>query len=207
AERDRALANRVDVALLVDALGCDTQAAVAPDDILEHARGRFVSIERPGDRGDRAGPDLVPALDQVGELTHDALAHAGLVLGPVECDQVAAQEHLAVEVLLERAQHGVLAAGQLGRDFVRQLELGPHPASEARTSSDTRLPSARPSTAPIAWRIATPMSFGDCAPLSVTARSTISRSSASDSSAGRYAAIRPASASSPPARSSRPASP
>ena len=104
---------------------------------------------------------------------------------PSKREQVAAQEDLAVQVRLERAQHGVLAAGQLGGDFVGELDLRPHPASAARTSPDTRLPSARPSTAAIACFIAMPMSLADAAPLSRTARSTIACSSCSESSAGR----------------------
>ncbi len=112
------VAHRVHVALLVDGLGRHAQAAVAPDDVLEHARRRFVRVERAGDGGDRARADLVPARDQVGELAHDALAGERLALLAVEREHVAAQEHLAVEMRLERAQHGVLAARQLGGDFV-----------------------------------------------------------------------------------------
>ena len=113
------------------------------------------------------------ARDQLGELAHDALAGVRLALLAVERQQVAAQEDLAVEVRLERAQHRVLAARQLGGDVVRELDLRPHPCSAARTSPDTRLPSARPSTAAIACFIAVPMSFADCAPLSRTACATI----------------------------------
>ena len=77
-------ADRVDVALLVDGLRRDAQAAVAPHDVLEHARGRFVGVERAGDGGDRAGADLMAARDQVGELAHDALAGVRLALLAVE---------------------------------------------------------------------------------------------------------------------------
>ena len=75
-------------------------------------------VERSGDGGDRAGTDLVAAGDQVGELAHDPLAELHLDLLAVEREQVAAQEDTAGEVRLERAQDRVLAAGQLGRDFV-----------------------------------------------------------------------------------------
>ena len=136
----------------------------------------------------------------------DALARLRLALLAVEREQVAAQEDLAVEVLLERAQDRVLAARQLGGDFVGKLDLRPHPCSAARTIPDTRLPSARPSTAAIACFIAAPMSFGEAAPLSRTACSTIAESSCSESSAGRYDSMIAASASSPAARSSRPPS-
>ena len=59
------VAHRVHVALLVDRLGGDAQPAVAPDDVLEHARGRLVRVERAGHRGDRPGADLVAAGDQL----------------------------------------------------------------------------------------------------------------------------------------------
>ena len=68
AERDRVAADRVDVALLVDALGRDLRRAVAPDDVLEHLGGRRAAVERAGDRADRARRDLVAALDEVGDL-------------------------------------------------------------------------------------------------------------------------------------------
>ena len=156
-----------------------------PHDVLEHARRRFVGVERSGHRGDRARADLVTARDQVGELAHDALADVRLALLPVEGEQVAAQVDLAVEMRLQRAQHRVLTAGQLGGDFVGELDLRSHPCSAALTSPDTRLPSARPSTAAIACFIATPMSLAEEAPLSRTACSTIVASSCSESSAGR----------------------
>ncbi len=120
------LADAVDVALLVDGLGRDAQAAVAPDDVLEHLGGRLVRVQRAGDGADRAGPDLVAARDQVGELAHDALARARLILRALQREQVAAQEDAALQMALQRAQHGVLAARQLGRDIPRQLDLGPH---------------------------------------------------------------------------------
>src|SRR5581483_2260595 len=173
-------------------------------DVLEHARRRFVGVERAGDGGDRPRPDLMPARDQVGELAHHALAHHDLALLALEGDDVAAQEDPAVEMGLERTEHGILAAGKLGCDLVRELDLPPHRRSAALTIPDTRLPSARPSTAAIAVRIAAPMSFVLSAPLSRTACATISASSASESSAGRYEPISSPSASSAPASSSRP---
>ena len=118
------------------------------------------------------------AFDQRRKLAHHALAGARLTLLAVEGDQVPAQEHLALQLLLQRAQDGVLTARQLGGENVRQLDLRPHPLSAPRTSADTRLPSARPSTTAIAFPIARPMSFTDSAPLSrTTACSTISLSS------------------------------
>ena len=70
-ERDRVVADRVDVALLVDGLRRDLLGAVAPDDVLEDRGGRRVLVERAGHRGDRAGRDLVALLDELGELAHD----------------------------------------------------------------------------------------------------------------------------------------
>ena len=120
-------ADRVHVALLVDRLGGHPQAAVAPDDVLEHPRGRLVRVERTRHRRDRPRADLMTARDQLGELAHDALAGVRLRLLAVERQQVAAQEHLALQMRLERAQHGVLAARQLDGDVVGKLDLGPHP--------------------------------------------------------------------------------
>ena len=76
-------------------------------------------------------------------------------------------------------------ARQLGGDLVGELDLLTHSELRSRTSAETRLPSARPSTSAIAAFITWPMSFGDVAPVSAIARGTIPRSSASGSSAGR----------------------
>ena len=127
----------------------------------------------------------MPAGDQLGELVDDALAGLRLALLAVEGQQVAAQVDLAVEVGLECPKDSVLATGQLRGDLIGEFDLRPHPCNAARTSPETRFPSARPSTAAIAWRIATPMSFGVLAPLSCTACATIASSSCWESSAGR----------------------
>ena len=76
-----------------------------------------------GDRLDRAGRDLVALADQVGQLAHDGLGHADLVVAAVDRQDVAAQEDVGVEVALERLHHDVAGPGQLGGDFVRELEL------------------------------------------------------------------------------------
>ena len=62
---------------------------------------------------------------------------------------------------LQRAQHRVLAAGQLGGDVVRQLDLRPHPLSARRAApAPTRACRRRGRRrAAIACFIATPMSF------------------------------------------------
>ena len=54
-EGDRVVADRVDVALLVDGLRRDLGRAVAPDDVLEDLRRRLVRVERAGDGG-RSSP-------------------------------------------------------------------------------------------------------------------------------------------------------
>ena len=53
AEGDRLAADRVDVALLVDRARRHAQVAVAPDDVLEHRRGRLALVEHARDRLDR----------------------------------------------------------------------------------------------------------------------------------------------------------
>src|SRR5688500_2230785 len=78
--------------------------------------------------------------------------------------------------------------------------------SASFTLVDTRRPSARPPAAAITCLITFPMSRGEVAPVSATARLTRASSSPSGSSAGRYVSITCASNSSPSARSSRAAS-
>ena len=94
---------------------------MAPHDVLEHVRGGLVRVQGARDRGDRPGSDLVAARDQLRQLAHDALAGVRVDLLAVEREQVAAQEHLAREVLLQRPQHRVLAARELDRDVVGKL--------------------------------------------------------------------------------------
>src|SRR5262249_40338842 len=106
------------------------------------------------------------------------------------------QEDLALQVRVQRTQHGILAARQLDGDVVWQLYLGPHPSSDDRTSSETRRPSARPSTAAIACLMAVPMSFTDSAPLSRTAPAPLPR-------AGAAVTRRPAGRRPPPRRRDR----
>src|SRR3954471_20100765 len=184
AEGDRVAADRVDVALLRDALGRDLQRPVAPDDVLEHPRGRLVRVERAGDRGDRALGDLVALRDELGHLAHDLLGGGHRRLVALERDDVAAQEDVGLEGALERLEHRVAAAGQLLGRLVVQLDLLPHP-NAALTFSETRRPSARPATLPMATGMTLPMSRGDSAPLSAIASATSRSSSAASSSAGR----------------------
>src|SRR3954447_21605719 len=186
AEGDGVAPDRVHVALLHHALGRDLERAVTPDDVLEHACGRLVRVERAGHRGDRALRQLVARAHEVGHLTHDLLGGVHGLLAALERDDVAAQEHVGLEVALERLEHRVAAAGQLLGRLVVDLDLGPHaPWSASLTFSETRLPSARPATCAIATGMTWPMSRGDSAPLCAIASATIRASSSSPSSAGR----------------------
>ncbi len=116
--------------------------------------------------------------------TREAAATASALA--VERDDVAAQEQVAADVALERAQDLVARAGQRLGDLVGDLDLAAHQLRSAScASAETRLPSARPATRGIAAFITWPMSFGDAAPVSATAAATIARSSSSESSAGR----------------------
>jgi len=184
-DRDRLAADRVHVALLVDRLGGDLQAAVAPDDILEDAAGALVAIERAGDRLDRAGSDLVALPDQVAELADDGTAHADRLLVAVQREDVPAQVDLAVEVLLERLHDEVLGPCQLGGHLVGKLQLDAHYAiSFSFTALLTRLPSARPFTRGITSAITWPISFGEVAPDSARASPTMALSSSSEICSG-----------------------
>src|SRR5262249_33834252 len=101
-------------------------------------------------------------------------------------DHVAAQEQLAVDVALERAQDLIVGSAESGGDLVGDLELAAHqPRSASWASAETRLPSARPATRAIDAFMTWPMSLGRPAPAAAPASATIARSSSSDSSAGR----------------------
>ena len=116
------VADRVDVALLVDRLRRDLLAAVAPDDVLEDVADVLGLVERAEHGVDGARADLVAALDQLDELVDDRarLGDAGVVA--LERQLVAAQADRAVEPLAQRVEHAVADAGQLGGDVVRDRE-------------------------------------------------------------------------------------
>ena len=67
------LADRVDVALLRHGLRRDPLAAVRPDDVLEDLADVLGLVDRVEDRVDRAGADLLAALDELDELLDDGL--------------------------------------------------------------------------------------------------------------------------------------
>ena len=143
-------------------------------------------VERIGHGGDRPLGDLVALLDEVRQLAHHHGGGRHRLGLAVEGDDVAAQEELALDVGLERAQDLVVGAAEGGRDLVGDLELAAHqPRSASCASAETRLPSARPSTRAIDAFMTWPMSLGELAPVSATAAETIARSSSSESSAGR----------------------
>ena len=133
-----------------------------------------------------AGAISWPCSIRSDELAHDERRRGDRLGLAVEREDVAAQEELAVEVLLERAQDAVAGARERGGGVVGEFDRATHqPLSASWTSAETRLPSARPATFGIATFITCPMSFGEVAPVSATAPATIARSSSSDSSAGR----------------------
>ena len=147
------LADRVDVALLVDGLRRDLLGAVLPDDVLEDLGRRAVLVQRAGDGGDRAGRDVVALLDERGELLDDDRGGVDRLLLAVEREHVAAQPQVALDVALERAQHRVAAARQLGCGLVGELDLQAHqcdraPLARARRRACRRRARRRPPSRP-----------------------------------------------------------
>ncbi len=126
----------------------------------------------------------MPLVRQLGQLAQHGGRGVDRGVVAVEGHHVAAQEDVAVDVLVERAEDRVAVAAERRRGVVGDLDLAPHRRA-SDTSALTRLPSARPATFGIAAFMTAPMSLGDVAPDSATAASTIARSSSSESSAGR----------------------
>ena len=89
-----------------------------PDGVLEDRRRGDVAVERARDGVDRAAADLVALVGEVGELAHHERRRRDGLGVAVERHDVAAQEELAVDVLLELAQHVVAVAGECGRSLV-----------------------------------------------------------------------------------------
>src|SRR6185437_7368931 len=73
AERDGAVADRVDIALLRHGLRRDLLPAVRPDDVGEDLVHVLGLVDRAEDRVDGAGADLLAALDELDELLDDRL--------------------------------------------------------------------------------------------------------------------------------------
>ena len=122
AERDRVLADRVDVALLVDRLRRDLRAAVAPDDVLEDVADVLGLVERAEHRVDRARADLVAALDQLDELVDDRARLGDVRVVALERQLVAAQADRAVSRSRSAPSTPSPDAGELGGDVVRDRE-------------------------------------------------------------------------------------
>ena len=78
------------------------------------------------DLGCGPGRDLVTFRDQVAELAHDRGAGLHRLRVAVQRQHVAAQEHVAVQVTLQRAEDRVLRAGQAGGHLVVELDLAAH---------------------------------------------------------------------------------
>src|SRR5581483_5419333 len=140
----------IDVALLIDRLRRDLGGAVAPDDVLEDRRRALVLLERARDRLDRPRRKLVALSDQLRQLADHRLRGFDGLGGAVERQHVAAQEHGAVELALERLEDRVAGAGQLRCRRVVKFDLVSHAglccsvSRASRTAADARLPSTSP---------------------------------------------------------------
>ncbi len=89
-----------------------------PDHVLEDLTRILGGVERGEHRVDRAGPDRVPALDQLDELVEDEprLIDAGVVA--FERELVPPQPHDDLHPVAERPQDPVVDGCELGGDFV-----------------------------------------------------------------------------------------
>ena len=111
---------------------------MAPDHVLEDLRRALVGLDRAGDRLERAGSEVVAALDQADELVDHGRGAADVVVVAVEREHVSPQVDVAAEPALELAKDGVLGAGELGGNAVIERELA------SRQGSPTgRRPAAR----------------------------------------------------------------
>ena len=180
-------ADRVDVALLVDRLRRDLGGAVAPDDVLEDRRRatRAASSAR-DDRLDRPGRDLVTLRDQLRQLADrpsaparppparrraSARCRAGRssqsswsaqrarIVSPVPASSVAVALSSSICCRIERA---------LVSSVVTPAPPAPRGPPPRRAC---RRPDRRPGPSP--RFITRPMSFGELAPVSAIASSTI----------------------------------
>src|ERR687891_454405 len=122
AEGDRSRPDGVDVALLVDRLGCDLLAAVAPDDVLEHLARILGGVERGEDRVDGARPDRVAAFHELDELVHHQARRVDLAVVTLEGELVAAETDGAPHSVAQSAKDPVVDGGQLRCDLVGDRE-------------------------------------------------------------------------------------
>ena len=123
------VADRVDVALLVERLRRDLGVAVAPDDVVEDLGRALVGVEGAGHRFDRPRRDVVPLLDQLDQLVDHGRRRLHVAGVAVEGEDVAAQVELDLaEVPAQGPQDGILGARELGGDGVVEGQL---PTSQA----------------------------------------------------------------------------
>ena len=120
-------ADRVDVALLVDASWARPWCAVAPDDVLED-RARATRAGRArwspprSCRARSRGPGRSRSASSRTTCSPASTASSR----PSSVSTLPRRKTLAVEVALERPQDRVLGAGELGGDVVGELELRTH---------------------------------------------------------------------------------
>ena len=100
-EGHRVPPHRVDVPLLVDGLGRDLLAAVAPDHVLEDVPEILGLVERGDHRIHGAGADLMTALDEFGQLVHDCPRLRDVRVFALERQAVAAQQDRDPEAIAE----------------------------------------------------------------------------------------------------------
>jgi hypothetical protein len=118
AEGDRALVDRLDVALLVERLGPDRAAAVGQDVEAQHVGGPLVGLgaQHLDDPLHRLAGDALPGAHQRHDLVQQALGRGDLGRLAGERDPVAADVDAGVEGALDEAE--VLVAGAQDGDHV-----------------------------------------------------------------------------------------
>ena len=123
AERDGAVADRVDVALLRHRLRRDLLAAVAPDDVVEDVADVLGLVERAEHGVDGRRADLVAALDQLDELVDDG-ARLGDVLARRPRSSAGCRAAGSCSRSRSRSASSTPSpiAGELGGDVVRDVE-------------------------------------------------------------------------------------
>src|SRR5215831_12441656 len=145
-EGDRAVPNRVDVALLCHRLRGDLLAAVPPDDVAEDVLDALGLVERLDDGVDRRRSDLLTRLDQFDELLDDGARLSDAHVLTVDRQPVPSQKDVDLQPVAQRIEDAVADRGELRRDVVRNVEHLLRQASFSFTSWLTTDPSALPET-------------------------------------------------------------
>jgi len=135
-ERDRALANGVDVALLRHRLRRDLLAAVAPDDVPEELLHVLGLVDRIQHGVDGRRPDRLARFDELDELVQHGARLRDVEVLTLDRDPVAAQVDRALEPVPQRLQHAVADPAELRGDVVRNIENLLHPAQCRRGLPD-----------------------------------------------------------------------